>query len=101
MNENTCYFYYRDDNRKPLITIAYRRSLANNSVLFGAAFCSSRDQFTKSLGRDIATIRLDEKPVTIDIAGGPIPRFDVHDLILRHIETTYEYTPARFLAPTV
>ena len=96
MNENICYFYYRDENRKPIVTIAYRRNLKENAVLFGAAFWNKKDKLTKQEGRVWAERRLNETPAAIALSEPNLPRFDVHDAILQYLENVYEYGPKCF-----
>ena len=102
MNDNTCFFYYRDRYN---VTIAYKRVRkegdtfsGGDKVVFGAAFCNSLDPFVKSKGRQIAHGRMrtieDAILVSPDAA-----RWEVHDKILEALSERYcagRYIPDNF-----
>jgi|15BtaG_2_1085339.scaffolds.fasta_scaffold09410_5 hypothetical protein len=98
MNERTCYFYHRPNNSKFGVTVAYKRNLVENAVIFGAAFCRKGDQFSKKRGRTIATGRLSTVPSAIALPNDPegTPRFDVHSMILSYLENVCDYAPQTF-----
>ena len=77
MYREVSYFYHRDGNYN--ITFAYRR--AADHVLFGAAFCSPKDQFSKSMGRKIAEGRMNAVGDGVEI-GEEHTRFQIHDLLV-------------------
>lgn len=77
MYRETSYFYHRDGNYD--ITFAYKRG--KDHVLFGAAFCNPRDQFSKSMGRKIASGRMNSHHDEISISPEST-RFQVHDLLV-------------------
>ena len=61
------FFYIRDVSHQT--TVAYKivhHTQNRISILYAAAFCSPKDQFTKKLGRTIATGRLDKNPTKGD-----------------------------------
>ena len=94
MNENTCYFYHRDDRYNT--TVAWRRN-DDGSVSYGAAFCRPSDPFVKSLGRKIAQGRL--ALCSLPSTAAPVTRRAVHEEILRNIEAgIYGYEPVCFKA---
>jgi|14_taG_2_1085336.scaffolds.fasta_scaffold04189_9 hypothetical protein len=93
MNDQTCYFYYREGNFN--VTVAYYRD--TDDVLFGAAFCRKGDSFSKKRGKQIAEGRMNVTPAVVQLPEGPskTPRRDVHTLILEEL-TACEYAPVRF-----
>jgi hypothetical protein len=50
----------------PRTTVAYR--IQNGRLYFGAAFCSVKDQYSRAVGRKIATGRLTKRPIEVPVA---------------------------------
>ena len=78
MYMETSYFYHRDGNYD--VTFAYKRS--SDHVLFGAAFCNPKDQFSKSMGRKIAEGRMESAAVDSIAIDPESTRFQVHDMLV-------------------
>lgn len=90
--KNTSYFYHRTSHYN--VTVAYRRN-NDGTVSYGASFCRPTDSFSKSLGREIATGRLDIAFPTI--ANPPSERWALHEIILRRLENQeFGYVPDCF-----
>ena len=84
MYRETSYFYHRDGNYD--VTFAYKR--AEDHVVFGAAFCNPKDQFSKSMGRMVAEGRLNVGPRVNVSINSDTTRFQVHDLL---VDALHEY----------
>ena len=89
MYRETSYFYHRDGLYD--VTFAYKR--AENHVVFGAAFCNPKDQFSKSMGRMVAEGRLDVGPKINVAINNETTRFQVHDLLIEAL-SEYPASPA-------
>jgi len=85
MYRETSYFYHRDGLYD--VTFAYKR--AEDHVVFGAAFCNPKDQFSKSMGRKVAEGRLNVGPKINVAISSDATRFQVHDLI---VDSLSEYS---------
>jgi hypothetical protein len=57
MNTQVKYFHVRNPYGNGGLTVAYKEEL--NSVQYGVAYCSEKDQFNRSLGRANAVDRLE------------------------------------------
>jgi hypothetical protein len=88
MYRETSYFYHRDGNYN--VTFAYKRG--DNHVLFGAAFCNPKDQFSKAMGRKIAEGRLKSFADGIEIDPDST-RFQVHDMLVDAL-SKYQSSPS-------
>jgi hypothetical protein len=92
MYRETAYFYLRNGIYD--VTFAYRRS--HDTVLFGAAFCNPKDQFSKTMGRKIAEGRMmtDQFFPQYCIAIDPgSTRFQVHDMLVAAL-SSYPPSPS-------
>lgn len=63
------YKYYRNTNETGVsvtggLTIAYR--IDDDSISYGYAICSDKDQFNKKIGKEVATFRLADEPTVFD-----------------------------------
>lgn len=84
-------------NEKGAITIASK--LSNNefgipeNLEFAVTFCSPKDQFDKKFGREISTIRLENKDSEyyrkIDLRGNrKLKHYEISDLMMAHVFST-------------
>ena len=107
MNNNICYFYHRADGYN--VTIAYSAleepfrgpPAGKYRIAFGAAFCNSSDQFSKSMGRAIAEGRMNTPPDRDSGAPSDVPvsiddpRWRIHEKILKTLPFV-SYAPENF-----
>jgi hypothetical protein len=89
MYRETSYFYHRDGSYD--VTFAYQR--ADDHVLFGAAFCNPKDQFSKSMGRRIAEGRMGSIAVEAIPISPESTRFQVHDMLVSAL-SNYPSSPS-------
>jgi len=87
MYRETSYFYHRDGSYD--VTFAYQRG--DDHVLFGAAFCNPKDQFSKSMGRRIAEGRMASIAVEVIAISPENTRFQVHDML---VDALNSYPPS-------
>ena len=97
---DTSYFYYRTPDYN--VTLAYKRTRDFKNIVFGAAFCCPRDQFSKVTGRRIAEGRMNRYSHNANVPADAT-RTDVHDTILSLIAAheCEDYSPSQFKYLTI
>ncbi len=80
MSANTRYVFVQTPRRRNPAVVAYTATQVSEneiSIQFGVSFCHRKDNFNRALGREIATGRLQRRPLTHTIPFGPDQKFGV------------------------
>jgi hypothetical protein len=94
------YYYLRDENRRPVITVAVADILDDGVVCRGVAICSDKELPVKRIGRDIARGRLIKALVNREDSE-PVQRFEAVDVMMcedlyTDFKSSYDVEPTEF-----
>lgn len=94
--EDIRYAYFREENGKPRLTIARKYLKDSNTIEYNFALCSKRDNFKKSVGRMVASGRLNKSPQIFKANFGSkqVSGFEILKLIAEDIVEKYPNSSA-------
>jgi hypothetical protein len=97
MDESRIHYYYvRDENKRPMVTVAVADFDNDGTVCRGIAICSQKEMPVKKVGRDIARGRL-IKAFVNKMNTMPIQRMnDVVDLYDVEFKSAYDDEPTEY-----